>query len=285
MPDVVAGNTELGATKQDLIAALVQRELQFKAKLLPYFTDVSAFCVPGSKSISFPKLTSFTVVDRVEAVAGDATALSATTDQLLLSENAYIAYIIDSMTKKQANINAEMEYAKAAAAAHARYVDGRLLAALLAGAASFENVGADVNVTYTNLVNMQEKYLNAEGLVEQGAWMISVQQNKALVGLTEFKDVSAFGEMVIRDGYIKQILGMPVVLHSGLAGKELYLASKESIAYGFQSAPAMDEQPANEFGVGATRVAIDQLFGVKVMQTGLKGAAAGKSPLILGLND
>jgi hypothetical protein len=285
MADVVAGNTELGATKQDLIAALVQRELAFKAKLLPYFTDVSAFCVPGSKSISFPKLTSFTVVDRVEAAAGDATALTATVDQLLLDQNAYIAYIIDSMTKKQANINAEMEYAKAAAAAHARYVDARLLAAMLSGAANFQNVGTDADVTYANLVDMQENYLLAEGLVEQGAWFVSVQQNKAILGLTEFKDVSAFGEMVIRDGYVKQMLGMPVVIHNGLAGKELYLAGKESIAYGFQSAPQMDEQPANEFGVGATRVAIDQLFGVKVMQTALKGAASGKSPLIIGLND
>ena len=285
MADVIAGNTELGATKQDLIAALVQRELQFKAKLLPYFTDVSAYCIPGSKSVSFPKLTSFTVVDRAEAAAGDATALTATVDQLTLDNNAYIAYIIDSMTKKQSNIAAEMEYAKAAAAAHARYVDSAIITVMGSGAYNFQNVGADVDVTYANLQDMQYRYLSNDGLIEQGAWFCSVSQNKALVGLTEFKDVSAFGEMVIRDGYVKQILGMPVVIHNGLAAKQLFLCAKESIAYGFQSAPAMDEQPANEYGVGATRVAIDQLFGVKALQTALKGAAAGKSPLIIGLND
>lgn len=285
MADTVAGNTELGATKQDLIAALVQRELQFKAKLLPYFTDVSAYCIPGSKSISFPKLTSFTVVDRAEAAAGDATALTATVDQLTLDNNAYIAYIIDSMTKKQSNINAEMEYAKAAAGAHARYVDSAIITVMGSGAYHFQNVGADVDVTYANLQDMQYRYLSNDGLIEQGAWFCSVSQNKALVGLTEFKDVSAFGEMVIRDGYVKQILGMPVVIHNGLAAKQLFLCAKESIAYGFQSAPAMDEQKANEYGVGATRVAIDQLFGVKALQTALKGAASGKSPLIIGLND
>jgi hypothetical protein len=285
MPDVIAGNTELGATKQDLIAALVQRELAFNAKLLPYFTDVSAFAVPGSKSISFPKLTSFTVVDRVEAAAGDASALTATVDTMNLDFNAYCAWIIDSMTKKQSNINAEMEYAKRAAAAHGRYVDSQIIVALAAAAASFENVGADADVNYANLVNMQEDYLTAEGLLEQGAWLISVQQNKAILGLSEFKDTSAFGEMAIRDGYVKQILGMPVVIHSGLAGKQAFLVGKESLAIGFQSAPQMDEQKANEYGVGATRVAVDQLFGIKALQTGLKGAAAGKSPLILGLND
>lgn len=285
MPDVVTGNTELGTTKQDLIAALVQRELAFKAKLVPVITDVSMFAVPGAKSISFPKLTSFTVVDRSEGVAGDASALVSTLDTVNLDYNAYVAYIIDAMTKKQANINAELEFAKRAAAAHARYVDSQIIVALAAGAAHFQNVGADVDVTYANLVDMQFRYLNADGLLEEGSWLISVSQNKAILGLTEFKDTSAFGEMVIRDGYVKQILGMPVVIHSGLASKEAYLVGKEGLAIGFQSAPAMDEQKANEYGVGASRVAVDQLFGIKALQTGLKGAAAGKSPLILGLND
>ena len=286
MADVIAGNTELGATKQDLISALVQRELAFASKLLPFFSDVSMYCVPGSKTISFPKLTSFTVVDRVEAAAGDASALTSTVDQLSLDVNAYIASIVDSMTKKQANIKAEMEYAKAAAAAHGRYVDEKIIAlGLEAGAYHFQNVGADSDVTYANLVDMQYRYLGNDGLPELGTWFCSVSQNKALVQLTEFKDVSAFGEMVIRDGYVKQILGMPVVIHNGLAAKELFLAGKDSIAVGFQSGLAMDEQPANEYGVGAVRVAMDQLFGVKPLHTARKGAAAGKSPLILGLND
>lgn len=285
MADVITGNTELGATKQDLIAALVQRELAFKAKLVPVITDVSMFAVPGAKSISFPKLTGFTVVDRSEGSQGDASALTATVDTMNLDFNAYVAYIIDAMTKKQANINAELEFAKRAAAAHGRYVDSQIIAALLAGAAHFQNVGADVDVTYANLVDMQYRYLNAEGLLEEGTWLVSVSQNKAILGLTEFKDTSAFGEMVIRDGFVKQILGMPVVIHSGLASKELYLVGKEGLAIGFQSAPAMDEQKANEYGVGASRVAVDQLFGLKALHTGEKGAAAGKSPLILGLND
>lgn len=285
MADTVAGNTELGATKQDLIAALVQRELAFSAKLLPYFMDVSAYCIPGSKSVSFPKLTSFTAVDRAEAAAGDATALTATVDQLDLSLAPYIAYIVDAVTKKQSNIKAEMEYAKAAAAAQGRYVDSQIISVLGSSAYDFQNVGADSDVTYANLVDMQYKYIGNDGLIEQGAWFMSASQNKAIVQLTEFKDVSAFGEMVIRDGFVKQILGMPVVVHNGLAAKQLFLAAKESIAIGFQSGLAMDEQPANEYGVGAVRVAMDCLMGIKALQTGLKGAAAGKSPLILGLND
>lgn len=285
MADVVAGNTELGATKQDLIAQLVQRELAFNAKLVPFVTDVSAFAVPGAKSIAFPKLTGFTVVNRTEAAAGDASALTATVDQMTLDFNAYVAYIIDAMTKKQSNIKAELEYAKRAAAAHGRYVDSQLITKVAAAAASFQNVGADVNVTYANLLAMYQAYLEADGMVDQAAWWISPSQNSAILNLSQFQSNQAYGEMTIRDGVVKQILGIPTILHNGLAAKQLFLVGKEGMAIGFQSAPAMDEQKANEFGVGATRVAVDQLFGIKAMQTGLKGAAAGKSPLILGLND
>lgn len=285
MADIITGNTELGATKQDLIAALVQRELAFQSKLLPYVTDVSAFAVAGSKSISFPKLSSFTVTNRAEGAQGDASVLTATVDTMNLNINAYIAWVIDATTKLQSNIQAEMEYAKRAAAAHGRYVDSQIIAGFASGAYHFQNVGADVNVTYANLLDMQSKYLKNQGLPEQGAWLISVAQNAAILNLSQFQSNQAYGEMTIRDGYVKQILGMPVVIHSGFADKELYLVGKEGLAVGFQKGVQMDEQKANEFGVGAMRAAMDQLFGIKALESGVSPAAAGKSPLILGLND
>lgn len=285
MADSNTGNTEVGNTKQDLIAALVQRELRFNAKLAPLFTDVSIFAVEGSKSISFPKLTSFTIQDRSEGQKGDAQALTSTLDQLDLNINAYVAWIVDAMTKKQANINVELEYARRAASAHGRYVDEKIIGVMRSAAYSFQNVGADADVGYDDLLAMFEKYMSNDGLQEQGAWYFSVSQHTKAMNLNELKQLDTFGEPVIRNGVIQQLMGMPVVIHNGLVSKELFLCGRESIAYGFQSAPAMDEQKANEYGVGAMRVAVDQLFGVKAMQTGEKSAAAGKSPLIIGLND
>lgn len=285
MADQITGNTEVGNTKQDLIASLVQRELKFRAKLPQQFTDVSIFAVEGSKSISFPKLTSFTVQDRSEGQAGDAQTLTSTLDQLDLNINAYVAWIVDAMTKKQANIDVELEFARRAASAHARYVDEKIIAVMRSGAYSFQNVGADSDVSYANILDMFEKYMSNDGLQEEGAWYMSVAQHTNAMNLTELKQLDTFGEPVVRNGVIQQLMGMPVIIHNGLADKELFLAGKESIAYGFQSAPAMDEQKANEYGVGSMRVAVDQLFGVKALQTGEKSAAAGKSPLILGLND
>lgn len=285
MADAIAGNTELGSTKQALISSLVQKELAFNAVLKNTIMDVSPFAVAGALSIAFPKLTSFTVVNRTEGAQGDATALTASLDTLALDVKAYVAYIIDAVTKKQANINVEMEYAKFAAAAQGRYVDSQIITALASGAASFENVGADVDVTYANLLSMRKKLMQSDAVMSNCSIIASPAQESILFGLDEFKRADVYGQGNIPTGVIGSILGMPIYVHNGLADKELFMYEKSGLAIGFQSAAAMSAQGANEYGVGAERVAVDQLFGIKALQTGLKGAAAGKSPLIRGLND
>jgi hypothetical protein len=285
MADAIAGSTELGSTKQALISKLVQRELAFNAMLKNTVTDVSAFAVPGSLSISFPKLTSFSVVNRTEGAAGDATALTASLDTMNLNFRAYVAYVIDAVTKKQANIDVELEYAKFASAAHGRYIDEQIIVALAAGAATFQNVGTDADVTYANLLAMRKNLLKADAIMQSCSIIASPAQEAVLFGLDEFKRADVYGQGNIPTGVIGSILGMPVYVHNGLADKQLFMFEKGGLAIGFQSAPAMSAQGANEYGVGAERVAIDQLFSIKALQTGLKGAASGKTALIQGLND
>lgn len=286
MADVITGNTELGTSKQTLIAQLVQKELAFNAVLSNFVTDVTSFAVEGVKTISFPKLTSFTVVNRAEGAAGDASALTSSNDSLNLDQNAYVAYIIDKMTAKQSNIKPQMEFAKRAAAAQSRYVDSRIIATIQGAAASFENVGAEVDVTYASLLSMAKKHELADGVPSDSFWLCSVAQKYVIMGLPEFKDASVFGgQATIPSGVIGYILGRPVVVHNGLANKELYLVDKNAVAIGFQIGAEYGEQDEISYGVGAKKAAVDQLFGTCALQLAQKGAAAGKSPLILGLND
>lgn len=284
MADTITG-TQLATTKATLISQMVQKELAFKAKLMPFITDVSAMAVPGADTIKFPKLTSFTVVNRSEGVAGERSALTSSVDSLLLDQNAYVSWGIDSMTVAQSNINAELEFAKFAAAAQARYVDTQIISKIRSVAASFINVGADVDVTYANLLTLLEAVEVADGEVSECAWLISPHQKNVLMNIAEIKNWNQFGQATMPTGVIGNILGVPVVVHNGLASKELFLVEKTAIAVGFQKNAAYGEESAIELGVGAKRAAVDQLFGVAGLQLGLKGAAAGKSPLIVGLND
>lgn len=277
MADLITGNTQLGPTKQDIIAAVVQKELAQNAILMPYVTDISAFAVKGAKSISIPKLTSFTVTNRASGVAGDASVLTSTVDTIQLSFNAYVAWVIDSMDEAQTTLQAQVAFAQRAAAALGRYVDTQILAVAESDAAL--DVGA-APITRDLVLDMRAQIVGANGNLADTVLVIGADQEKELLKISEFTQAQVYGGAVIPTGMLGKVYGTPVIVHTGVAAGKAYFWEKSGIAVGFQKAPAMSTQPANEYGVGAMRSAMDQLFGVDSLQQAMAGAAAGKSPLI-----
>jgi hypothetical protein len=284
MADVITGDTQLGATKNEAIESLVQRELKAKSILSGFVTDVSRFAITRRKSIEFPKLESFTPINRTEGAAGDAATLVATTDKLDLNQNAYVAWIVDSMSEVQSSIDSQLEYAKRAASGHGRYVDSQIIATANAEAGYSENVGGGGTITYNSILNMREYVLKNEGMLERMGLFVSVAQEKELFKLTEFKQADVFGQATLPSGVIGSILGMPVIRHNLLADGEAFVWDSEGIALGFQRGASMSEQGANEYGSNAVRKAMDQLFGVKGLQIEQGTAAANRSALIAKLN-
>lgn len=265
--------------KQDLIAAVVQRELEFQSKLLPTVTNVSQFAVPGAKSISFPKLTSFTVNSRAFGAADAEQNLTDTADQILLDKNKIVSWIIDSKDDVQTTINAQAETARRAAAAHARDMDTEIVNVLEAdGRAVLSAVG---DITRDIILDMQEDYFDAEGSEDGAVLVVSNDQHKALLKISEFTSQEIYGDNVaVRAGRIGTLYGMPVIRRSGLAAQTYYLYGKDGIALGMQAGPQMDSEKAIQYGTGAMRFAMDVLYGVDSLQRGLKGAAAGEGALI-----
>ena len=279
MADAIHGVTELGATQQDLIAAAVQRELQFRAQLSGTITDVSRFAVKGAKSISFPKLTSFTAVNRTSAAAGDATLKTSTVDQLDLDQKPYVAWIADVNDEMQSTLSFQIECARRAASAHGRFVDTAIITELEATATVQASAVGDI--TRNIVLDMRESYLAAEGMMEDSVWLVGVDQEKALLKVAEFTENQIYGpNTAIRAGQIGTLYGSPVIRHNGLAASKYYLYGKDGMALGFQRSPSMDSESANSYGVGARRWAMDALFGVKALQV-----TGGFSPLIIKDNN
>lgn len=283
MADAIHGNTQLAATKQDLVAAMVQRELKFQSKLLPFVTDVSQFAVKGAKTVSFPRLGSFTAVDRASGAAGDATVIASTTDQLALDKAAYVAYIVDSQDSIQSVLNYELECAKRAASAHARFVDTTILANVESEAEATTTVAA--LITRDVILEMRKKYLKQFGLIGEASLWISPDQEEAMLKISQFTEAQIYGNSNIPSGVIGSVYGIPVIIHAGMSADQYYLVGKSGLAIGFQQSPMMSEQGANEYGAGAKRVAVDQLFGTKGLQIAEAGAAVGKSALMIKDNN
>lgn len=276
--DVITSNTQLGATKQDVIAAIVQKELRFSAKLLPLITDVSMFAVKGAKSIKFPKLTSFTVTDRASGTAGAASALTSSVDSLDLDKAAYVSWLIDSQDEVQSMIEAQVELARRAASAHARYVDEQIIA--VAEAVGVATATAAPTITKAVILEMRKTLVQFDGNLDQSAFVISPAQEAAVLAIDDFARADYYGSATIQSGSIGRLYGVPVMVHNGLADGQYFLLEKSGAALGFQAAPNMAQQPAIEYGTTAIRVAMDCLFGVTGLQIGEK-AQVGKSPLII----
>lgn len=281
MADVAIGNTQVGATKMDIIAAMVQKELKFKAVLSRYFEDVSAFAIKGAKSITFPKLSSFAVSQRASGTTGNATVITSTGDKLDLNIPAYIAYIIDQNDNVQSVLDWDSVCAERAGAAHARYLDEQLIVGLVAYAGV--DLGVVGDITRDAVLDARASVLKADAMMDELTLFISVAQEKAMLKIAEFTQAQIYGSSAVPSGVIGRVYGIPVVMHNGLADGQSFMAAKSGLAYGFQQGIQASEQNANEYGSQAKRVAADQLFGIKGLQLGEKGAAVGTSPLIVSI--
>lgn len=278
MADLITGNTQLAPTKQDLVAAMVQRELAFQAKLMRTVTDVSRFAVKGAKSISFPKLTSFTIVNRTSGAQGDSSVLTATNDKLDLDQNAYCAWVIDSFDLAQTTIEAELEFAQRAASAHGRYVDTRIIATLEAAGVATATPG---NITRDIVLEMREGLLTRHADLAKLRLVIGPDQESEMLKISQFTEAQIYGNSNVPSGVIGSVYGVEVMLHTGVGASTYYMYEDSGLAVGFQKGPQMSEQGANEFGTGAKRVAMDQLFGTKGLQLGQQGVGATESALIV----
>lgn len=280
MADAIHGNTELGATKQDLIASVAQRELRESAVVAPTVMDVSRFAVKGAQSISFPKLDSFTAIDRASATAGDATVLTSTADKLDLDQCAYVAWIIDSCDAVQSTLDFQMEAARRAASAHARFVDSAVITEL-------ETVGDPTattgDISKSIILEMREALCGRNANLNELKLLVGCDQESVLLGLADFvrPDTYIANSTVAESGQLGRIYGIPVVVSNLVAANSYYMYESSGIAIGFQQSPRMSDQGANEYGSGARRYALDQLFGVKGMQLGVNGVLATESALVM----
>ena len=274
MSELVIGNTELAATKQDLVAALVQRTLVASSKLGGLFTDVSMYAVKGSKSISFPyRSARFAVQKRASGQAGSTQELVYANDQLALDENYYISWIIENFDNLQSVIDAETDSISDAAAAHGEQFDKDAFKELIDSADADNNVTFSTAVTKENITEMIQKLDEQNVPEDMRSLIIRPVGKKQIMDIGDFVNANKLGsDRIVSRGQIGELYGVPVVMSNlwpaGYTTTRALMAHREALVYGFQSGPQLGDAPALEYGVGSKRFAMDQLLGFKAMQSG-----------------
>ena len=275
-------------TKADIITSLVQRELKAQAKLLPFIGDFSGFAGKGAKSIAVPRLSSFVAADRAFGAAHDATALTDAKDVINLDQNKIVAWLEDHRDNYQSTIEYRMEASKRAATAHSRVVDQDIASGLIGGAFSFQNAtGGSALITKDDILNMRAALLKENAEIERMTLVISVDNEAAMLGIAEFVRADHYGSSNIPSGVIGTVFGVKVVVSnvSTLGSKQAMMFDREGFGIAFQESVQMSEQNANEYGALSKRVAVDQMYGLDILQEEVGSASAGQSPMIVKLNE
>lgn len=271
MADVLTTATTVDATRMELIVEMVQRELAAAAKVRPLILDVSEFAVKGNKSIEFPKLSSFTVTERTDGAAVDASALTYTTDMLELNINASVQWILEKKADIQSRLQLLSANIQRAASAHARAIDTKIIQAMFAGAGN--TVVYNGAAIEDNILDIVKELDEANAPEDNRFVLFRPKQKKLLLGVDNFVQADKYGSNVpLVSGELGMAYGLRFIMtnnsSAGFVDDVMLGFHKESTAVGFQLDPLFDEEKAIQYGAGAMRYALDQLYGVKVMQSG-----------------
>lgn len=275
-------------TKQDLIAALVQRELKERASLSPFVMDLSSLAVKGSKSVSVPKLSSFTVQNRsLGSPASPNSALTDSKDTINLDKHKIVLFSFDSHDEQQSTIDYMTAAIARASSAHGRQINDDIISMWSSVASLNLNGGTPADITVDDILDMREHLIKNFADMTKSFLVISADQEKAMLKLSEFSryDYRGGAASPIVNGQIGFVYGVPVVINQQIGAQQAFMVNPEGAAYAFQKSPSVAEQDDITFGTGGKLVAVDCDYGVGGLLLGEGSAASGKSPLIAKLKD
>jgi len=275
-------------TKQDVISAIVQRELTESASLIQNCRDLSSLAVKGVKQIELPKLSQFTVQDRAfGAAASENAALTDSTDVVALDKNKIVLFGYDAKSDVQSTVAYLTEAIRRASTAHGRQINDDILAEWDTVAGLNLNGGAPADITVDDILDMREFLMVNFADMGGAKLVIAADQEKAILKLDEFRrfDYRGDGTAPVVNGVIGSVYGIPVQLNQQIGAQQAYMVHAEGCGFAFQSAPSVAQDDDLTYGTGGKQVAVDVLYGIGGLQLGEGTAAASTSPFIAKLKN
>jgi hypothetical protein len=273
MSNEVFGNAETAKLRMELISSMVQRALRERGQLIPTITDVSSMAQPGLDTISFPKRSgSFTVQNLNEDSNADVQSFEYDVDKLLLDQHAMVSWFIKKRADLQSMVNIEADAILEAAAEHAIDIDRKIQAAMVTGAAGANDVTVTGAWTTAKLLEVKANLQKSTKLNPSNAnffMLVSSERESELLDLPRFVEADKYGANTpLISGELGRAYGIrflvsdePSVLTNSIAWVQ------NGIVYGNQMSPDYRELYIPHRA--GTEYALDQLFGIKVLNSGV----------------
>ncbi len=272
MPDAITGSTETSAVQQAAVAQFVQRNLIAKSKLLGRIWDLSALAQPGDVSVKIPTASNFSVTKKVSGTAVEAAALTYGGDVLAFDQHAVVQFLIEKRASLQSRIALAQVNMSRAVEAHAKQIDVDIHAAMIAGVSTSnpDHVIAFAGSTLaaTDILEARRLLDVQEFPEDERTLAVHPTDEKAMLLLDNFVRADAYGSSGgLVNGEIGRIYGATVIKSTVVTTARPIYFHKESCAIAFQADPMMDSD--KDLPNVATRYSLDQLYGLKVLKSGI----------------
>ncbi len=279
MTDADMGVTETSATGARIVAAMVQKQLIAKAKLMFTVQDESSRAVKGAKSVDFPRTGDLTPVEKVENTDSESIALTYAVDNLVLDQHFQTFVRLEDKADVQSVLNIESDILERAGSGMAKKMDTFIYTTLKAGASAsapdhiIDHYGSSGAITRTKILQARQ-LLNAQDVPSDERFMvISTNQEAELLDIDGFVSCEKYGSReALLNGEIGRLFGFTVICTTVCEDNVTLYYHKSALAFARQLEPKWEQDRnlaklANEYSLSA-------LYGAKVLDSGKRNVTA-----------
>lgn len=273
-------SANIDPSKQDVIAAIVQKELEGNSVFLPLTTDYSRFAGKGMKTFSILRRSVVSAIDKDCSIENPTQNFALATDTMTLDKMPYVSFVICDVDEIESVVSLDAEAARAAGGAIARHIDDAIITLLGTGAGySAVTDGLATALDRDAVLNMK-KYVECN-YADDGVWVVGCEiLHDNLLKQAEFSQNDIYGSAVIQNGRLSSLYGDPVIMSKRLGAGEAFYFSRQAIGYAAQQTLAFNVHDCPERGAMSKRYTWDSKYGLLLAQENELGAGVGKSPWI-----
>jgi len=281
--DQLLTKADIDDVSLELISSIFQSELIQASVLAPTVENFTSLVQDGADSVKIPRAGSFVVEKKQAAQKATSQKLVISTDKINFDEHAVTQGVIEDIASIQSNVPVVAEYIKRMASAHALQVDKDIYTQMKLTSSSapdhrivYAAGGAPTKADFI----AARKLLKKQNVPNDGRWYAAVNPDMeaVIVGLSDFVDADKWmsgSEQVKSNGMLGRAYGFNILTSNVVTDDYMIFYHSSHVGIAFQKQARLQEQYKLEY-LGLL-LSLDQLYGVKVMDTGKRGVLVGSA--------
>ena len=279
----INGGTDTGATQDQLLVSLVDRELEKRVVLPATATDVSSLAMPGYDQIKFPQDDTVLGPPTAQNIDGETATpfqdASLQVETLDLNQHVNLPYAITDRAQIQNKVALKAHYAEQAGRKMAQYIDDTIygqMATLTTGAFVMTGpadalAGTAASVSIADITEARRLLDRRNIPMEDRFLVISPEQEKAMLNIENFIHADKYGSReALLNGEVGRVCDLTVIKSNAIPAGEAYVVQKEWLRHATQSGIKFEEQ-RGDVTLLRDEFSFSMLWGFQIKRSGLYG--------------